>query len=92
MGRGIVRRVRRTEEQWREVLRRFEASGLSTRAFCQREGISASSLQRWRSRGDRALAPRFVELAPPRATSAVSSTAWALELELPDGVRLRLRA
>ncbi len=91
MGRATQRRVRRTEKQWTEILRRFEASGLSSREFCKREGLVVSSLQRWRSRCGRAPVPQFVELTPPSATPAAASTNWALELELPDGMRLRLR-
>lgn len=90
MGRATPR-VRRTEKQWREVLRRFEASGLSSREFSKREGLAVSSLQRWRRRCSRAPAPQFVELAPAGTTPAAPSTTWALVLTLPDGARLRLR-
>jgi hypothetical protein len=31
------------------MLERFEASGLTAVAFCEREGISSKSLYRWRS-------------------------------------------
>jgi len=91
MRRATGLRTRRTEKQWREILGRFEASGLSSREFCKREGLTVSSLQRWRSRCGRAAVPQFVELTPSSATPATPSTGWALELELPDGVRLRLR-
>lgn len=88
MARVGRRRERRTEEQQREVVRQFEASGLGTREFCRREGLVLSSLQRWRARG-RARAARFVELAPASAVAA--PTGWSFELELPDGIRVRLR-
>jgi len=90
MGRATPRRVRRTEQQWREILEQFEASGLSSRAFCRREQLVVSSLQRWRSRLSRVPAPQFVQLAPS-SNPATPSARWALELELPDGMRLRLR-
>ena len=88
MARESGRQTRRTEEQRREVLRRFETSGLGAKEFCRREGLALSSLQRWRARG-RAVAARFVELAPVSAVTAPSG--WAIELELPHGVRVRLR-
>lgn len=86
---GVTRRrERRTEEQQREIVRQLEASGLGTREFCRREGLVLSSLQRWRARG-RARAARFVELAP--APAATPPAGWSFELELPDGIRVRLR-
>jgi hypothetical protein len=88
MARGRRRQERRTDEQRREVVRQFEASDLGAREFCRREGLALSSLQRWRARG-RAAAARFVELAPGAAVTA--PTGWAFELELPDGIRVRLR-
>jgi len=42
--------IRRTEEQWIEILRRFDSSGLSAREFCSRDGVPLSSLQRWQRR------------------------------------------
>ena len=85
------RGVRRGDSTWTEILRRFEASGLSLGAFCRREGVAQSSLQRWRkrivSRGD----TRFVELVPPAAASRPSSSGWSLELTLPNGASLRIQ-
>ena len=92
MARTKLAQVRRTEKQQREILQRLEASGLSMREFCSREGVVLSSLQRWRSRCGRAPEPRFVELAPPPTTAPASQSSWAVELELPGGMRLRLRA
>ena len=91
MGRETPRRERRTERQWREILQRYRTSGLSVREFCGREGVSASSLQRWHARSGRAAAPRFVELTAPPTSAAAPLTDWAVELELPGGMRLRLR-
>jgi hypothetical protein len=36
------------EQYWRGVIRRFEASGLGARRFCQREGLSEHRLHWWR--------------------------------------------
>lgn len=91
MARTAARRRRRTEPEWRAILERFEASGLSVREYCAREGVSESSLQRWR-RQVRSPASRFVELAaPPSSNAAATHEAWTIELELPSGVRLRVR-
>lgn len=86
------KRHRRTAAQWRGILRRFEASGLGAREFCRREGLSLSSLQRWRSKGPvKARRARFVELTPA-APSTEGSSGWAVEIELPNGVAVRVKA
>ena len=46
----MLRRRSETAEFWRWVLVEFEQSGLSVRAFCQREGIAAPSFYAWRKR------------------------------------------
>ena len=42
MPRKRSRGVRRSEEQWIEILRRFESSGLGSRQFCHRDGLPLS--------------------------------------------------
>lgn len=91
MRRRSGRRVRRNEQQWAEILGRFEKSGLSSREFCRREGLAVSSLQRWRRRIGPAVQAEFVELVPAPSPASSSETGWALELSLPNGVCLRLR-
>lgn len=44
------KRRRLGERGWREVLGRFDAQGAAVGEFCRREGISQSSLHRWRAR------------------------------------------
>ncbi len=36
------------ETHWRETLERQSSSGLTVRAFCQREGLTESSFHAWR--------------------------------------------
>jgi hypothetical protein len=83
-------RVRRTEKQWSEILRRLDASGEGSRQFCRREGLALSSLQRWRRRLEPAPAGRFVELVPTAPPEA-SAASWSLVVSLPSGVSLRFR-
>jgi len=47
---GRVRRKRRNADEWRALLSRFGASGLSVAAFCRGESVSVASFQRWRGR------------------------------------------
>jgi hypothetical protein len=45
-----IKRRRLGSKAWREVLERFATSNESVRGFCQREGLSAESFRRWRTR------------------------------------------
>ncbi len=84
------RSSRRGQHEWSAILERFRSSGLTQRAFCAREGVSLTSLQRWRARIDRGVPARFVELTPspcPRTDDA----SWTLELSLPGGATIRWR-
>ncbi len=90
MARRRSGRARRSEKEWTEVLRRFEASGEGSRAFCQREGLALSSLQRWRRRLGSTAGARFVELVPASSPETAAAT-WSLEVCLPNGVSLRFR-
>jgi len=51
---------RYTEEQRREVVRDFEASGQGPMAFCRQRGICAGSLAAWRKRYGSGLATSAV--------------------------------
>jgi hypothetical protein len=93
MPRKRTRGVRRNEQQWTEILGRFEASGLRSREFCRRDGVPLSSLQRWQRRLRSVPSGRFVELvsSAPAATTA-AATSWSFEVSLPNGASLRFQA
>ena len=89
-------KVRRSIEEWREILARFEASGISQREFCRKEGLPLGSFSRWRRRLEGGETPhgldtgRFVELTPnPSPLTGLSG--GDMELLLPGGVQLRWR-
>jgi hypothetical protein len=88
--------VRRSAEQWHELVARFEQSGQSREQFCAERGLALSSFCRWQGKlreeattaqaaGGEAI---FVQLA---ADAASSLPAWEVELQLGAGVLLRLR-
>ncbi len=95
--------MRRDRQAWQALMRRYEASGQSQVAFCRRHGIALSSFARWRQllsggavasqkpapAAVRAPAPMFMEM--PHPDVAVASSGWEIELQLGDGVLLRLR-
>lgn len=84
--------VRRSAREWRAIVSRYERSGQTREQFCAAEDLAPSTFSLWRSKlrqsaSDSAAngASRFVELAdsPPPA--------WEAELDLGDGVVLRVR-
>lgn len=82
-------RVHRSRAQWREIVRNWKDSGLSIRAFCQREGISQGSFYAWKKRAranEAAQASGFVELnvAAPGSEPVV--------VGLPNGVTVAVPA
>lgn len=83
------KRSRRTPDEWRRLVKRFEAAGVSQKRFCAAEGLNETTFRLWRSRvrSERTEAAPFVEVVPVPA----SESPWAIELELPSGVKLRLR-
>ncbi|AGA88888.1 hypothetical protein Thimo_3773 (plasmid) [Thioflavicoccus mobilis 8321] len=93
-------RVRRTHADWQAVISRAERSSLSTAAFCAGEGISTASFYLWRKRwrasnppqGDVGEeAPEFLDLGLLSRPANTEGASWDLELDLGDGVVLRLR-
>lgn len=85
-------RVRRSEDEWRELIARFGKSGQGLREFCRKEGLSAAGLQRWRARlSGRAERKDFVTVIPAAVPAASSARPWVVEVTLPDGSRLRFQ-
>lgn len=88
---------RRSRQEWRSLLAKFDGSGQGVEAFCRREGISAASLYRWRGLlsavGDDheteviSKAAAFVDLG---ALSSAPAPRIDLKLDLGDGLVLHL--
>ena len=91
------RHIRRSREEWRELVARFEASGQTREEFCAEMGIGESTLRRWCSRFRKQPpaascgTPVFVELPAEEKKSSASVQPWEVELQLDAGVVLRLR-
>jgi len=79
----------------RQLLDRYERSGLSQKAFCLRHGVALSTLQYWRRRArdtDREPTPSFVEIPPVTGVARALSGEATVLIELPGGVRLEVAA
>ncbi|HRP26743.1 IS66 family insertion sequence element accessory protein TnpB [Thauera sp.] len=87
---------RRSRQEWQAVIGRFAQSGLGIKPFCAREGISESSLHRWRSLlgepSTRSAAAQAME--PPgfvdAGTLRLGGGRIEIKLDLGDGVVLHL--
>ena len=87
------RRIRRSAEQWREIINRFQHSPLNAPNFCSEQGIGYASFIKWNRRleSDGVAAEKlaeFVELTPP--TPSAPQTQWDIELDLAPGIQLRI--
>ena len=91
-------RIRRSEDEWREVFVCFEQSGQTIEQFCAQQGLALSTFSRWRQRlrsdcrhtTQGSPEAVFVELSRGDAPCAVASP-WDVELQLGNGMFLRLR-
>jgi hypothetical protein len=78
-------------QKWREVLARFDASGLSAAAFCRENALAESSFFSWRRRlAARPAASPFVE-AKVVAVPVVTRAAGVIDVRLRGGRRVRVR-
>lgn len=80
---------RRSAAEWRGIIERYRQSGLGIKEFCAQEGLTVGTFELWYRRHRRAehRAGQFVEVKPLGAAAGL----WAVEVEWPSGVRLRLR-
>ena len=76
--------VVRSATEWTGIMADYERSGLSQRKFCASRGLSLKTFGNWRHRLG-AGKGSFVALSPP------AESGWDVELDLGDGVVLRLR-
>ena len=88
-----ARKTIRSESEWRQIIQNYEESQLTQDAFCQQAGIPKSSFYNWHRRlkptmGDRT--PNFINLSDLK-TSDTNRLSWDIELDLGQGVCLRLR-
>lgn len=83
---------RRSREQWQQLAQEQVDSGLNPTDFCRRQSINLTSFGNWKRRlkKEQAVASdphwREVSTLPVR-----SSVRWDIELDLGDGLCLRLR-
>lgn len=87
------------ERFWRQVVRRWQRSGRSVRAFCAAECVSEPSFYAWRrelTRRDEAAAteitPTFVPVQVRAVAEVEAASVPAIDVVLSNGRRLRVPA
>jgi hypothetical protein len=94
-------RVVHNEASWRQLIAQYEAGSLPQKSFCQQHQISVSSLHKWRNRfKHNETADHFIDISkaivpthhqsPPAVDPEIP--AWLVELELGQGMVLRVRS
>jgi len=81
--------VQRSAVEWSGIIARYRQSGLGMREFCSQEGLTLRTFENWyrRVRQSETRKGQFLEVKAP----SVAASPWAVEVELPNGVRLRVR-
>ncbi len=89
---SVSRRPRRSRTYWARRVSEQAASGLSMRAFCVRHDLALKTFARWKRKleGASSSPAAFVELPVTPTPGPAAPPGWDIELELADGVRLRL--
>jgi len=86
---------RRTPEQWQQLVDQQAASGLTQKAFCHQQDIRPATFGYWRRKLSAASSPdqgdesSWLDLSTLAAAGAQSGS-WKIELDLGNGVVLRL--
>jgi hypothetical protein len=81
--------VRRSREQWQRLIDEQARSGLSQATFCKAQALSVTTFQHWKRRlAGSAPQASWVDLGQ---LGLGSSNGWEIELDLGEGLRLRLR-
>jgi len=93
----VKRHIRRSSEQWQEMIHSQQQSGLSARAFCELRELGYASFCNWRKRlsvttnqqGNNRSAPDagFIDLS---TLADSQQPGWQITLKLGDGVELSL--
>lgn len=89
------KRIRRTREQWQEVIDEWKHTDQSAPQFCASRQLSYGVFCKWRRRlsreGNQAPfpEPQFINLGTPGLPPS-SSNAWRIVLNLGEGVSLEL--
>ncbi|HIE84533.1 MAG TPA: IS66 family insertion sequence element accessory protein TnpB [Dehalococcoidia bacterium] len=88
----MTQRTRRSPQQWQTIVDRQASSDLSARAFCDAHQFSYPVFCKWRKRlASTDQAPMINLSTLANAVDAPQVAQWDIELDLGQGMALRLR-
>ena len=88
---------KRSREAWHRIMASYEASGLTQKEFCSQNDVAPSSFAKWRQKllGDCGSDGQHLEkslfMALPLQRMLPEAPSWDIELDLGNGMALRLR-
>ena len=96
MSQAMQTKSRRTQDDWSQLMTEYEAGELTQRQFCARHQLAYSTFCYWRKRLSAGavrteLAATSLPLLELPVLPMPEQTKWRLELELGQGVVLRLK-
>ncbi|MCP3688955.1 MAG: hypothetical protein GY784_11115 [Gammaproteobacteria bacterium] len=90
-----TRRPRKTRSQWQDIITDFNHSHLPARTFCSNHDLAYGTFAKWRNRlakpsQNKTKPAKLIELIQPTSSQSVTDN-WHVELELGNGMTLRLK-
>ncbi len=91
-----TRRVRRTRDQWQQIIGEYENAKLTQKEFCAKNNLGSVSFSKWYHRLRQNQDTGFVALVAPdalpskQAPIAMKTSGFEVRLELGDGLVLHL--
>lgn len=85
----MTKRIRRTPQQWQQIIDQQSRSGKAARQFCADNDLNYSVFCKWRRKLDPGQQAAFVDVSSLVAPGP--TPAWDVELDLGSGITLRLR-
>lgn len=88
-----TKRIRRSQQEWQQIVEHWETSGQSATSYCKDNNLSYASFSQWRRRLTNHLEPAkvtgngFLDLS---SLSPKSEDHWHITLKLGSGVELVL--
>lgn len=99
-----AKQARRTQAQWVQLIEGQCNSELTIEAYCKQHQVTVSNFYAWRAKLKKQSAHEvanrpaskendWIPLVPPPSPLPQSAeSAWAVELDLPAGITLRVRS
>jgi hypothetical protein len=84
--------VQRSAAQWGEIIARYRQSGMESRQFCEAEGLTLRTFEKWYGgiRRSETGKGKFVEVkAPRRDNGTVGGGGGIVQRRAPAGARVR---